>query len=59
METSRVPFHMTEAESELVGGATTELGGLVYGLTAAVEYLALVSTLLIGTQTLMVDSNST
>lgn len=38
MDTGRVPFDLVEAESELVCGAWTTVGGIVYGLLAAAEY---------------------
>jgi len=41
LETSRSPFDLPEAESELVTGYTTEYGGFFFGLYYLGEYLHL------------------
>jgi NADH:ubiquinone oxidoreductase subunit H len=41
LETSRAPFDLPEAESELVTGYTTEYGGFFFGLYYLGEYLHL------------------
>lgn len=41
LETSRAPFDLSEAESELVGGYTVEYGGFYFGLYYLGEYLHL------------------
>jgi len=41
LETNRAPFDLTEAESELVTGYTTEYGGFFFGLYYLGEYLHL------------------
>jgi NADH:ubiquinone oxidoreductase subunit H len=48
LDAGRVPFDVTEAESELVAGIQTEYAGLCYALLASVEYSAvLLGTVLI------------
>ena len=37
----RAPFDLAEAESELVAGTTTELGGVAFTLILLVDYLEL------------------
>jgi NADH-quinone oxidoreductase subunit H len=41
LEANRAPFDLAEAESELVAGYTTELGGFFFGLYYLGEYLHL------------------
>lgn len=41
LETSRAPFDLAEAESELVAGYTVEFGGFFFGLFYLGEYLHL------------------
>ena len=41
LEANRAPFDLAEAESELVAGYTTELGGFYFGLYYLGEYLHL------------------
>lgn len=41
LETSRAPFDLSEAESELVGGYNVEYGGFYFGLYYLGEYLHL------------------
>lgn len=42
IDTGRVPVDLVEAESELVCGAWTSVGGIIYGLLAAAEYCMVV-----------------
>lgn len=54
LETSRAPFDLSEAESELVAGYQTEYGGFLFGLYYLGEYMHLfffslvISTLFLG-----------
>jgi NADH:ubiquinone oxidoreductase subunit H len=54
LETSRAPFDLSEAESELVAGYQTEYGGFFFGLYYLGEYMHLfffslvISTLFLG-----------
>jgi len=41
LETSRAPFDLSEAESELVAGYQTEYGGFFFGLYYLGEYMHL------------------
>ena len=41
IETSRIPFDLGEAESELIAGHTTELGGFFFALFYLGEYFHL------------------
>jgi NADH-quinone oxidoreductase subunit H len=41
METGRIPFDLGEAESELIAGYTTELGGFFFALFYLGEYFHL------------------
>lgn len=41
LETSRIPFDLTEAESELIAGYTTEFGGFYFALFYLGEYFHL------------------
>jgi len=41
METGRIPFDLGEAESELVDGHTTEMGGFFFALFYLGEYFHL------------------
>jgi NADH:ubiquinone oxidoreductase subunit H len=41
----RVPFDVIEAESELIDGVTTELGGVVFSMTYACEIVAMLCML--------------
>ena len=41
LEANRAPFDLAEAESEIVAGYTTELGGFFFGLYYLGEYLHL------------------
>jgi NADH-quinone oxidoreductase subunit H len=41
LEANRAPFDLAEAESELVAGYTTELGGFFFGVYYLGEYLHL------------------
>jgi len=54
LEVNRTPFDLSEAESELVAGYTTEYGGFLFGVYYLGEYLhlfffsLLISSLLLG-----------
>jgi len=54
LEVNRTPFDLSEAESELVAGYTTEYGGFLFGVYYLGEYLhlfffsLLVSSLVLG-----------
>jgi NADH-quinone oxidoreductase subunit H len=54
LEVNRTPFDLSEAESELVSGYTTEYGGFLFGVYYLGEYLhlfffsLLISTLVFG-----------
>jgi NADH-quinone oxidoreductase subunit H len=41
METGRIPFDLGEAESELIAGHTTEMGGFFFALFYLGEYFHL------------------
>jgi NADH-quinone oxidoreductase subunit H len=41
LEVNRAPFDLAEAESELVAGYTTEMGGFLFGLYYLGEYFHL------------------
>jgi NADH-quinone oxidoreductase subunit H len=41
LEVNRAPFDLAEAESELIAGYTTELGGFLFGLYYLGEYFHL------------------
>jgi NADH-quinone oxidoreductase subunit H len=41
IETARIPFDLGEAESELIAGYTTELGGFFFALFYLGEYFHL------------------
>lgn len=41
LETGRIPFDLGEAESELIAGHTTELGGFFFALFYLCEYFHL------------------
>ena len=41
LETARIPFDLTEAESELIAGYTTEFGGFYFALFYLGEYFHL------------------
>jgi len=54
LEVNRTPFDLSEAESELVAGYTTEYGGFLFGVYYLGEYLhlfffsLLISSLILG-----------
>ena len=56
---SRVPFDFTEAESELVGGAYVEYGGILFGMIYLADYLNLLFLSFVFSALFLSDSDFT
>jgi NADH:ubiquinone oxidoreductase subunit H len=54
ISTGRVPFDLAEAESELISGVSTELGGISFSLLLIFDYVELLFLLSIVIQSIVI-----